>query len=62
MKSLAQKLAQCEGLIDTTDLNPFENGFLKGVTDTVRERGGDTTRLSEKQVDVIERIYGKHFA
>ena len=60
MKSVEQMLKQCEGLIDTVDATPFENGFLKGVTDFVKDNG--TTRLSEKQLAVIERIYNKHFA
>jgi hypothetical protein len=60
LKSIEQKLQQCAGLIDTKDVTPFENGFLKGVTEFVEEHG--TTKLSEKQVAVIERIYSKHFA
>ncbi len=60
MKSVAQKLQQCEGLIDTRDVNDWENGFLKGLVASSRD--GDTTHLTQKQVEVLDRIHGKHFA
>lgn len=56
MKSTAQKLEQCSGLIDTKDVTPWENEFLSSVC----ARGPD--RLTDKQVEVLERIYSKHFA
>lgn len=60
MKSVRQKIQQCEGLIDTRDVNDWENGFLKGLAASTTD--GDTTHLTQKQVEVLERIYGKHFA
>jgi hypothetical protein len=61
VKSLAQKIKQCEGLIGTSDLSAWEAEFMQSVVD--RSSGGaDTTRLSAKQVEVVERIFGKHFA
>ena len=61
MKSLAQKIQQCEGLLGTKDVTAWESDFLQSVID--RSNGGrDTTRLTEKQAEVVERIYGKHFA
>ena len=57
MKSLKQMLVLCLGLVGTKDINDWENGFLEGLSDTQ-----DTSTLSSKQVDVIERIYKKHFS
>lgn len=57
MKSLKQMLVLCLGLVGTKDINDWENGFLKGLPDIQ-----DTSTLSSKQVDVIERIYKKHFS
>lgn len=61
MKSLAQKIKQCAGLIGTTDVTAWESDFLQSVVDRSND-GADTTRLSDKQAEVVERIFGKHFA
>jgi hypothetical protein len=61
MKSLAQKLEQIEGLTDTKDVTDWENQFIKDVAARVK-RTGSTSVLSERQVETIDRIYGKHFA
>lgn len=56
MKSLKQMLDIVCGMIDTKDLTSWENNFLKSV------QGQSTPTLTGKQVEVIERIYNKHFA
>jgi hypothetical protein len=61
MKSLGQKIKQCGGLIGTPDVSEWEGNFLESVLERSGD-GADTTRLSEKQVEVVERIYSKHFA
>jgi hypothetical protein len=61
MKSIAQKLQQCEGLIGTKDVTDWESEFLGSVLE--RSNGGkDTTTLTTRQVDVIEGIYRRNFA
>jgi len=54
VKSLAQMQEQCRGLIDTTDVNDWENEFLKSVC--FREF------LTGPQAEKLESIYKKHFA
>lgn len=61
MKSLGQKIKQCGGLIDTADVSAWENEFLQSVVSRTND-GADTARLTEKQVECVERIYSKHFA
>lgn len=61
MKSTAQMLEQCKGLIDTSDVTEWENGFLKNVTARA-ERASGATALSGPQVDCLEKIWRKHFA
>jgi hypothetical protein len=58
MKSVSQMVNQCEGLIDTTDVTDWENEFLTSVLE--QHKAGKT--LSPKQAEIVERIYGKHFA
>lgn len=61
MKSAIQMLNQCSGLIDTPDVSVWENGFLKGLTERLA-KNPDTTTLTTRQLEVIERIYNQHFA
>lgn len=58
MKSVQQMADQCEALIDTTDVSKWENDFLSSVCAQLRFR----RPLSEKQVETLERIWGKHYA
>lgn len=63
MKSLAQILEQLDGLRDTDKISDWEQGFLDSVITKWYETGRKSTSfLSEKQLDVIERLYNKHFA
>lgn len=57
MTSLQQMAAKCEGLIDTKDVDEWENGFLINVCNRVRN-----ATISDKQAEQLEKIYNKHFA
>jgi hypothetical protein len=59
--SLGVMVKQLSGLLDTNDLNEWEQTFVGDIAHRTRE-GEDTTRLTERQVGVIERIWSKHFA
>jgi len=61
MKSLGAMIKQLSGLIDTTDLNDWENLFVTSVVEQTRD-GDITGTLSDKQVIIVERIFNKHFA
>lgn len=56
MRSTAQKLTLVSGLLDTTDLSDWEQGFVKSCV----ERGA--ANLSDKQLETLDRIHDKHFA
>jgi hypothetical protein len=59
--TLNTMVKQCAGLIDTRDVSDWESEFLQSIVD--KTSGGDDTRsLTEKQITVLERIWGKHFA
>jgi hypothetical protein len=53
-------LKKCEGLIDTTDVNEWENGFLQSILD-LTERGTRPDRLTPRQLETLMGIYGKNF-
>jgi hypothetical protein len=59
MKSIGAMIKQIDGLSDS-DLNIWETSFFDSVWTTSKE-GKETSRLSEKQVECIEKIYNKHF-
>lgn len=48
------------GLQGTKDITDWEEEFIESVSDRSRN-GEDTKMLSPKQVEIIERIYNKHF-
>lgn len=60
MASLNTMVKQCAGLIGTGDVTPWEDQFLQSVVERTAQ-GDNTTSLTEKQVDVLERIHAKHF-
>lgn len=61
MASLNNMVKRCAGLIGTKDVSDYEDEFLKSIVKRTNE-GDNTTRLTEKQIDVLERIYEKNFA
>lgn len=60
MASIGMMVKRCAGLVDTGDVNDWENDFLENVIER-SDNGEDTTKLTSKQVEVLERIFKKHF-
>jgi len=60
MKSLNAMVAQVEGLLDTPDLNEWEQRFVENIA-TRTDHGKNTGALSGKQIVRIEELYQKHF-
>lgn len=60
--SLGTKIELLDGLRDTKDLSEWENGFVTSILERYLVAGRDTRMLTGKQVDVIERIWSKHFS
>lgn len=60
--SLGTQIEQLDGLRDTKDLSAWENGFVTSILERYLVAGRDTRMLSSKQVEVIERIWSKHFS
>lgn len=46
---------------DTDDVSDWENSFIASVLEKTAQ-GENTASLTEKQIDVIERIFNKHFS
>ena len=61
MASLNNMVKRCAGLIGTKDVSDWEDEFLQSVHRQTKE-GDNTTSLTEKQIDVLERIHDKHFS
>ncbi len=61
MASITSMVKKIAGLVDTTDVTDWENQFLKSVLAQTAD-GDNTTNLTEKQIDVVERLHNKHFA
>lgn len=61
MTSLNIQVKRCAGLLDTKDLSDWEDDFILSIVERTDE-GDNTTSLTEKQIEVLERIHNKHFA
>ena len=61
MKSINSKIQQINGLVDTDDVTNWENEFISSIIERT-QNGFFLTGLSDKQIEIIERIYNKHFA
>lgn len=61
MASLNTMVKRCAGLIDTKDVSQWESDFLSNVVERTRN-GDNTTSLTDRQIEVLEQIFNKHFA
>lgn len=71
MKSLNAMIEQLEGLLGTSDLTDWEEGFVAGICEQYNEAKEfkkkypdarePTHFLTVKQITPIENIYKKHF-
>lgn len=59
--SVGGKLKQLAGMVDTRDLKPWENGFLKNVL-RATDDGLRTSMLTGDQLEKIDEIFAKHCA
>lgn len=60
MPSLNTMVKKCAGLIGTKDVSDWEDDFLRSILAKTKN-GDNTTSLTEKQIDVLERIHDKNF-
>jgi hypothetical protein len=60
--SIGTMIEQIDGLRDTDDLSEWEQGFATNIIERYLLSDKDTRWMSSKQVDIIERIWQKHFA
>lgn len=59
--NLNKLVQRVSGLQGTGDLTDWEEQFVSDIVKRTQE-GSDTRSLTEKQIDVLERIFNKHFA
>lgn len=60
--SIGTMIEQLDGLRDTDDLSEWEQGFVTNIVERYLLAKKDTRWMTGKQVDVVERIWRKHFA
>lgn len=61
MASINTMVKRVAGLLDTKDLSDWEASFVRSVVEKTGN-GTNTTSLSNRQVEVLENIFNKHFA
>lgn len=62
MVSIGTMIEQIEGLIGTNDLNLWESDFVKNICQRYHHNEKRTEIFTPKVVEIIERIWRKHFA
>lgn len=55
--TMIDRLAGCLG---TGDLSQWEEGFVRSLVE--RKEAGQVTRLTERQIETLDRLHSKHFA
>lgn len=59
--SIGSMIKQIAGMLGTGDLSTWEQSFVRSVVEQSND-GGDTSKLSDKQVEIVDSIFRKHFA
>jgi hypothetical protein len=62
IKSLGQKMEQCEGLLGTADASAWESKFIEDNLRRYRAANKSTTWMTDGQIESLDQIYDKHFA
>lgn len=62
MISVGKMIEQLEELLGTKDLTDWETKFVKGITERYNSNGKRTVNFSIGQLEMVERIWEKHFA
>ena len=60
--SIGTMIEQLDGLRDTKDLTDWEHGFVTNVLQRYLVAGKDSRSITDKQVEVISRIWTRNFA
>lgn len=61
MTSLNTQVKRISGLLDTKDLSDWESDFVQSIVERTND-GDNTSSLTEKQIECLERIHNKHFS
>jgi len=55
-------IEQLDGMRDTSDLTAWGNDFVTSIIERYLAAKKDTRSLTAKQVEIIDRIWSKHFS
>lgn len=60
--SIGTMIEQLDGLRDTKDITQWEQDFVTSILERYLTASKNTRWMSSKQVDIVDRIWRKHFA
>ena len=58
--STTTMILRLSGMLDTRDLSEWEQQFVRSLAEKLD--AGKVTSLTERQVETLERLHGRHFA
>lgn len=59
--SIGSMIKSVAGMIGTGDLSTWEQSFVRSIAERSNQ-GTDTSLLSDKQVEIVDSIFRKHFS
>lgn len=59
--SIGNMVKSIAEMLGTPDLSAWEQSFVRSIAEQSNQ-GADTSKLSEKQVEIVDTIFRKHFA
>lgn len=59
MTSTTTMIRRLSGLLNTRDLTEWEQQFVRSLVEKLD--AGRVTSLTERQVETLERLHGRHF-
>ena len=57
--STTTMILRLSGMLDTRDLSEWEQQFVRSLVEKLD--AGRVTSLTERQVETLERLHGRHF-
>lgn len=55
------KVEQLRAMLGSRDLTDWEQGFVQNVSDNFAKNKSSAS-LTDRQLEIVDRIWGKHFA
>lgn len=60
--STQQKILKLSGLVDTKDLTPWQNDFIKSIVRWTKNGEKNIDVITDRQLEIIDEIHDRNFS